>query len=193
MAPYVFDWLLDQRLVEIRDDSMGPKFYQHFGITASGYDLIAELQAGQTLKKRAVFVVCRFGEPFDGTFTKHIQPLQERFGGTLEIYRVKDRVFNERIDDRILHEIEQAAIILVDLTDSNFNVGFEAGYAMALKKPIVWIMKEEQVKSFPFDIQSQNILIYDFEGPSGAQQIDILFERILVAGNASGLHLNRQQ
>jgi hypothetical protein len=46
-------------------------------------------------------------------------------------------------------------------TDHNFNLAFEAGYALALNKPIVWTQKNDG-KEFrlPFDIQSQNILLW---------------------------------
>lgn len=55
-----------------------------------------------------------------------------------------------------------ASFVLVDLSDNNFNVGFEAGYALALGKPIVFTMqKPEGELKLPFDIQSHNILVYD--------------------------------
>jgi nucleoside 2-deoxyribosyltransferase len=80
-----------------------------------------------------------------------------------KIQTVADIPHNERIDDRIMKEICEAAVIVVDLTNHNFNVAFEAGYALALNKPIIWTMKKDDTEklNLPFDIQSHNILVYD--------------------------------
>jgi hypothetical protein len=53
-------------------------------------------------------------------------------------------------------------VVLVDLTEQNFNVAFEAGYALALNKPIVWMKKKEpDGLKMPFDIYTYNCLEWD--------------------------------
>jgi hypothetical protein len=75
------------------------------------------------------------------------------------IRRVKDIHHVDKIDDRICAEIERATIVVVDLTDENFNVGFEAGYALALGKTVVWAKRKGAAGSvMPFDIYTYNCI-----------------------------------
>jgi nucleoside 2-deoxyribosyltransferase len=82
----------------------------------------------------------------------------------IRIYRVSDKHHIDRIDDRILSQIQKAPVVIVDLTEENFNVAFEAGYALSQGKPIVWTKQHSEGKlELPFDIQSHNILLYNPE------------------------------
>jgi nucleoside 2-deoxyribosyltransferase len=64
-----------------------------------------------------------------------------------------------RINDRLLREIEAAAICVVDVTGNNPNVMWELGYAMALKKPTILLTQD--VAALPFDVRDLQTLPYD--------------------------------
>jgi len=132
-------------------------------ITPEGYIAASRLRTGSHSQILSGFVICRFNvEDVEKTFNDVYSTISLE-GRSIRLERIKDKQFIDRIDDRILLEIKKADFLLVDLTEDNFNVGFEAGYGLALGKPIVWTMRQpvgRKRKGFPFDIQSQNILLY---------------------------------
>lgn len=63
------------------------------------------------------------------------------------------------IVDHVLKEIRESDFILVDLTALNPNVMFEAGYAAALGKKILYLARQSQ--HIPHNIMSERILKYE--------------------------------
>ena len=134
-----------------------------FAITPNGYSLIEVLQNRGLIDDPTGFVICRFTKEMDEFYTKCYAHPESPHSKLVRLHRIKDITHNDKIDDRIMQEIRGATIVLVDLTDYNFNIGFEAGYALALRKPIVWTMNNQGSSKLilPFDIQSHNVLAYD--------------------------------
>ncbi len=96
------------------------------------------------------------------------------------VRRVKDIHHVDKIDDRICAEIQGATIVLVDLIDDNFNVGFEAGYALALGKAVVWAKKKGTTGlQMPFDIYTYNCI--EWEAADHASFREILGYRMRAA------------
>ena len=69
-------------------------------------------------------------------FTEAVRPTLEKLG--LECRRVDQESFTGRISDRIRDGIASSTVVLVDFTEDRPNCYFEAGYAEALGKPIVY-------------------------------------------------------
>lgn len=146
------------------DTSAAAYLYTPTYITASGYLKLEDFEKGKTDATRRCFLICRFTHTLDALFDSVYSTVGRSSEVRCPIHRVKDVHHVDRIDDRILREIEAATLIIVDLTDENFNIGFEAGYALALRKPIVWTLNNSSwPDKLPFDIQSQNVLGYDDE------------------------------
>lgn len=133
-------------------------------ITPKGYAIVEKLRKGDPFLTRKAFLVCRFIPEIHSLYANVYKPVGDSIEVQCPILRVMDIHHVDKIDDRIVHEIQEATVIVVDLTDTRkhgFNVAFEAGYALALGKPIVWTIKAPFPKKIPFDIQSHNILVYD--------------------------------
>jgi hypothetical protein len=131
-------------------------------VTPDGYAVADAVSRGKAQAIRTGFLICRFTEWQDQLFEQVYGVVGSCSELKCPLGRVKDRHFVERIDDMIIQMINEATVVVVDLTDHNINVAFEAGYALALRKPIVWTMeKPEGDLNLPFDIQSHNILIYE--------------------------------
>lgn len=153
-AHVVIRFLKDEGLIETKLEAIyiSPKGYVRASEVASG--------KGEVLPRG--FVVCKFNENLDAVYDSVYKSVLLPTGDPVTLLRVKDIHHVEKIDDKIMAEIRAASFVLVDLSDNNFNVGFEAGYALALGKPIVFTMqKPEGELRLPFDIQSHNILVYD--------------------------------
>jgi hypothetical protein len=101
--------------------------------------------------------------PFKGTFDPVYQTVQATVasavpGQPINCFWLKDIYAAGRITDDILDSIQKAVLCISDLTDSNANVMWETGYAMALGKPTVLI--SQHVETLPFDLKVHRVLPY---------------------------------
>lgn len=133
-------------------------------ILAKGYEVYDEYRRGIPKATRDCFLICRFVSELDRVYDAVYKEIGDECEPSIRINRVKDVHHVDKIDDRIIEDIRRSLIVFVDLTQNNFNVGFEAGYALALDKVIVWTRSEEEkAEPIPFDIAMQNVLYYDPE------------------------------
>ncbi|MFH0801508.1 MAG: hypothetical protein V2A78_03855 [bacterium] len=101
----------------------------------------------------------------DNRFKNIIHPLVETHTGLVyEDARVYYEAKNEKMD-LISRMVEDAKLVIVDISEDNPNVFFEFGIAYHLKKPIIILCKKSEWKKvrkekLPFDIQGREILIY---------------------------------
>lgn len=183
-ALLILQWLKDQDLIESRKRGgeitifLKPKAYIMADSPSFGYGSGAP----------TTFLICRFSPDLDHIYDNVYSHLEHREDVKCLIRRVKDIEHIERIDDRIMLEIERSTTILVDLTDAldNFNVAMEAGYALALGKPIVWAKRDDGGElRLPFDVQSQNLLLWKREGEGYDDYEDRLAARMRVALDAA--------
>lgn len=66
---------------------------------------------------------------------------------------------NEKIDDKIIVGIRTAEFMVADVTLERPNVYFEAGFAMALGRPVIWTALRGEV--LHFDIRQFNFIEWD--------------------------------
>lgn len=84
----------------------------------------------------------RIWKEFDSRF-EVIEKLLGKFGA-VAIRIDKEHTLDELVK-RIKEEIEKSTFVIADLTDERPSCYFEAGYAEALRKPIVFIASKESV------------------------------------------------
>lgn len=72
--------------------------------------------------------------------------------------RVKDVHGDYRITDKIIEMINEARLIIVDLSHERPNVYFELGYARGLKKTVVTIARE--ATTLHFDVKDWTCIFY---------------------------------
>ena len=176
-APMVYQFLMKRGLVEVRHPKAKTENTRVF-LTPDAYTKVDELRSGSQTQFQQAFLICRFTEEIDGIYDEVYKLLGDEL--KCPIQRIKDIHHVDKIDDRICEEIRRANIVVVDLTDENFNVAFEAGFALALNKPIVWVKRKEAggVK-LRFDIYTHNCL--EWEPTNLAQFRQDLKFRLLAA------------
>lgn len=105
------------------------------------------------------FVIMPFREEFDAVF-KWVRDAVERAvpGLPITCHWLKDMHAAGRITDDIVQSLREAAVCVADVTDSNPNVMWETGYAMALGKPTILIA--QRVEELPFDLKVHRVLPY---------------------------------
>jgi hypothetical protein len=112
----------------------------------------------QVLSERPrAFVVMQFAEPYD-TFYREVILSQAEAAG-YEVVRIDEKPGPGVIFQDIQREIEQADIVIAEITPANPNVFYELGYAHALGKPTILLAQREA--KLPFDIQSFRVVFYN--------------------------------
>ena len=107
-----------------------------------------------------IFVIMPFSEPFDTLYRDVIYPVaKEQLG--FEIIRVDEIPGPGIILDDIQQQIERAHVVVAEISTRNANVFYELGYAHALKKPAILLVRREDSEQMPFDIRGYRAIFYD--------------------------------
>ena len=69
--------------------------------------------------------------------------------------KIDEKQHNRKICEEILYEIKQSKFLVADVTGQRGGVYFEAGYALALEKEVVWTCHESE-KNIHFDTRQYN-------------------------------------
>ncbi|GAC1414630.1 MAG: hypothetical protein NVSMB66_7740 [Candidatus Doudnabacteria bacterium] len=109
-----------------------------------------------------VFVIIPFNNKFINVYNIGIKQACEELN--LRCERVHEQTFESHIVEQIYKNIQEANLIIADLTDLNPNVYYELGYARALKKRIISISRS--VNDLPFDLRSYPALEYGSPQPN---------------------------
>jgi hypothetical protein len=100
-----------------------------------------------TLRAPYAFVLMPFSPPFADIYERGIKRACDQAG--VDCQRVDEQYFTGNIVQRVLDEIGRADIIIAEMTGRNANVFYEAGYARALQKPIIFLSQDNDL---PFDV-----------------------------------------
>jgi hypothetical protein len=97
----------------------------------------------------------------DSYYDEAIKPTVESLG--YSCVRVDRQPYSDKISDQIRNGIDDCAVVIVDLTDDRPNCYFEAGYAVARDKVIIF----QRLNSPPkyeavthFDVQEYPFILY---------------------------------
>jgi nucleoside 2-deoxyribosyltransferase len=104
--------------------------------------------------------------PGSGEFTKvrkHLDNALHEIG--LEPVRGQDEITTRSIIHEVVpRAIQEADFLIVDVTQNNPQVMFEAGFAHGLGKPILF-MVQGGAGRIPLDLRGNLVLVYDPENP----------------------------
>jgi hypothetical protein len=116
------------------------------------------------------------GNPVLETYYKEaVQKTVEHVG--LQCIRVDQQQFTGGITDQIRRNLDEARVVIVDTTEDRPNCYFEAGYAVARGKPIIWLRLNAptMVKTgIEFDLKDYKHILY-----TTAEDLRIKLEREL--------------
>ncbi len=134
----------------------------NLSLTAEGWRKVESLRKPNIESKQA-FVAMWFDESMDEIFKDDIVSIEKDTG--FSMFRVdKTHFINEKICDKIIAEIKKSRFLIADVTGQRQAVYFEAGYAMGMGLPIIWICKESEVNDCCFDTrQYPHIICKDAE------------------------------
>ena len=127
------------------------------GLIAAGNQDVSFSDFDISSGRPRAFVVMQFAEPYDTFYREVIQKQAEAAG--FEVFRIDEKAGPGVIFQDIQREIEQAEIVVAEITPTNPNVFYELGYAHALGKPT--ILLAQRGAELPFDIRSFRVVFYN--------------------------------
>jgi hypothetical protein len=127
------------------------------GLFAWGTAKVRFSDFGSGATKPRAFIAMQFGAPFDTLYREVIRDMAKRLG--FEVVRLDEIGGPGIIFEDLKREIEQAKVLIAEITAPNQNVFYEVGYAHALNKPT--ILLAQRGKELPFDIRSYRVIFYE--------------------------------
>ena len=122
----------------------------------------------QQIEPGSVFVLMPFGTKFDDIYVRLVKNVLEDIGFSVE--RADDVQSANNIVYTIVRKIDDAQLIVADLTDSNPNVYWELGIAHRGFKPVILLAQD--LDALPFDLRNDRVIVYtrDFTDMESAQE-----------------------
>lgn len=181
-----FDFSKQQGFIdfELNTNIQGPEYFEW---TLNGLEY-AENSLKIRSNSQQIFIAMPFGHK---TEKDHFDRVCDAIKSSIESngltpYRIDNDHHIDRIDSKILSEIQNSRAVIVDLSHSNkttkppfgetgddlkrgipnANVYFEAGYAYALGKPVFYVCNQKDFGDRAFDLATFNCLQYQ-ETPEG--------------------------
>ncbi|MDP8267603.1 MAG: hypothetical protein P9L97_02630 [Candidatus Tenebribacter davisii] len=132
----------------------------NFCLTIEGYEKAQRLQDNK-LNMDKVFVAMWFTREMTPVYKNAIEPAISACN--FKPMRIDKKEHNNKIDDEILEEIEDCKFMIADFTGQRGGVYFEAGYAKALKKEVIFTCKASESKEVHFDTNHFNYIFWKDE------------------------------
>jgi hypothetical protein len=125
-----------------------------------------------------VFVIMPFVEPYDTLYHEVIYPVAKEMG--FDVIRVDEIQGPGVIVEDIQRQIENAHAVVAEISNHNPNVYYELGYAHALRKPAILLVRRQEGSSMPFDIRGYRAIFYD-DSIGGKKNVERNLEQHLKA------------
>jgi nucleoside 2-deoxyribosyltransferase len=104
------------------------------------------------------FVAMSFRDRFTALYEQGIAPGISAAG--YEARRVDRTEHNNRIDDETIAGIKQSRFLIADFTVNRGGIYFEAGLAIGLGLPVIWLVRENRLEGVHFDNRQYNFITW---------------------------------
>jgi len=127
-------------------------------IESAGWQQISLLQRKSSGGKTEAFVAMSFSDAMKPIYEGAIRPTIE-VDGRIKAVRVDGIQHNNKICDEIVAAIRRAKFVVADFTENKAGVYFEAGFALGLGIPVIYIVKDS-AEGLHFDTRQYNHIVY---------------------------------
>lgn len=163
--------------LKLKFDGMSVKEYI---ITYDGKEFIENLGLDNNSNK--IFMAFHFTEEMKKEFESTIKrAVIDSSEGKLEAVRVSSSATDHdaKIDDELIGMIKSSKAVIADFTGNRTAVYYEAGFAMGLGIPVIWICKKDDVDKLSFDTRQYPHIIWENEDDLYNQVVNRLKAKIL--------------
>jgi nucleoside 2-deoxyribosyltransferase len=122
------------------------------------WDVLAPISGAGRLG--SCLVAMAFDPAMDAAYETGIKPAVVTDCG-FDVIRVDKVQFNDSINDRIIVGIRTAQFVIADVTLQRNGVYFEGGYAMGLGRPVIWMVRKDDLQNVHFDTKSLNHIVWE--------------------------------
>jgi nucleoside 2-deoxyribosyltransferase len=148
-------------------------------LTVPGWERV-DRHRGHVGRSSNVFVAMWFDPALDSIYELGIAVAVRECG--LTPVRVDRVPHNDKIDDRIIAEIRKCGLLIADFTGHRQGVYFEAGFAMGLGKPVIWLCRDEDIAEAHFDTRQYNHVVWSRHDDLKVKLQDRLNATVLASG-----------
>lgn len=124
---------------------------------AKGWAHLASLSQGNVRSDRG-FVAMWFDPSMDKADLAIATSIRE---AGYQAVRIDRHQHNNRIDDEIIAAIRQSKFVVADFTGQRGGVYFEAGFALGLGIPVIWLCRQDDLAKIHFDNRQYNFILWD--------------------------------
>jgi hypothetical protein len=128
---------------------------------SGGIETLPPLSEDIRLRRRKhekwAFVLMPFKKELDDIYYFGIRQPLEQSGYVVQ--RADEIQFTGGIVERIRQSIEEADVVIAEMTDTNPNVYYEVGLAHAMNKPVILITRS--IENLPFDLRGMRHITYE--------------------------------
>lgn len=125
-------------------------------VLPKGYDIV-QVSAGD-LQLDQAFVAMWFDDSMSDAYEHGIEAAVRQSG--YRPLRIDQKEHVNKIDDEIIAEIRRSRFVVADFTSEEEKprggVYFEAGFALALEKPVIWCCRADMINDIHFDTRQFN-------------------------------------
>lgn len=122
-----------------------------------GYELLEQRRTQQGTSAMG-FCAMWFSEEVSPLWAEVISPAISACG--YEPVRMDTHEHVNRIDDEIIAMIRRSRFVVADFTGHRGGVYFEAGFALGLDRPVIWMCREDALKDAHFDTRQYNFIVW---------------------------------
>lgn len=136
----------------------GPQY--NVTLTVAGWARVQELER-PTTETRQCFVAMSFDPALAGMFERGIAPAVEEAGYRPLVLSREEHA--DRVDERIVLELNRSRFVVADFTGQRQSVYFEAGYALGRGIPVIWTCRADEEEALHFDTRQYNYIFWKTE------------------------------
>ncbi|MCU0614814.1 MAG: hypothetical protein MUD09_06975 [Desulfobacterales bacterium] len=140
------------------DETFTSDFPLKLSITADGWEYL-ENHAQKSAFMDQAFIAMSFSSELQTAYDEGIKKGVEDAG--YKAYRIDKEDHIERIDAKIISEIQNSRFLVADVTGQKQGVYFEAGYAFGLKIPVIWTVRKDEIEKVHFDTRQYRHILWD--------------------------------
>lgn len=154
---YLVRYAADQDLLAMSH----PSDWQNFTaggsvLTPKGWETLSPVAGGLP---GTCFVAMWFDASVQDAYMDGIKPALEADCG-YTVLQMSEHEHNNSITDEMLVQIRNAEFVVADVTGQRPNVYFEAGFALALGRPVVWSCRDAEADAIHFDTRQFSHILW---------------------------------
>ncbi len=150
-------YILNKYLCEHKRILSAKTTLYEYEMTPIGWDYVSSLRRGQNDSNTA-FVAMWFDPEMESAWIDGIDKGIRDAG--YDPVRIDKVEHNNKIDDEIIAAIRRAKFLVTDFTGHRGGVYFEAGFAMGLGIPVIWLCREDHLEGAHFDTRQYNFVVW---------------------------------